>query len=190
MSLKTKTLRLFKVREIIAHSIVGFKTAVAIYDHEPSTDYHNRIASRYNLGFNDLEQRFICATHLFFSMMQAALHVYMTYEDAWADYSQIIFFNFTSKLQTENYCSLLGRRHRLKAMKISCVYEYVVDCRLQRLTTLLQKKMVVLSIQILFYRCQVRLIDADFYLHKEQFGPPINSRDYSSDLKQFTYEGI
>ena len=31
---------------------------------------------------------------------------------------------------------------------------------------------------------------ADFYLHKEQFGPPINSRDYSSDLKSFTYEGI
>ena len=69
MSLKMKTLRLFKVREIIAHSIIGFKTAVAIYDHEPSTDYHNRIASRYNLGFSDLEWRFICVTHLFFSMM-------------------------------------------------------------------------------------------------------------------------
>ena len=63
------SLRLFKVREIIAHSIVDFKTAVAMYEHEPSTDYHNRIASRYNLGFSDLEWRFICVTHLFFSMM-------------------------------------------------------------------------------------------------------------------------
>ena len=150
MSLKMKTLRLFKVREIIAHSIIGFKTAVAIYDHEPSTDYHNRIASRYNLGFRDLEQRFICVTHLFLSMMQAALHVYMTYEDAWADYSQITFFNFTSTLQTENYCSLLGRRHRLKVMKISCAYEYVVDCRLQRSTTFFRRKWLFFRFRYFF----------------------------------------